>query len=366
MHTSQRRGRTKAALGAAVALALLVTACTGDETAPEETGPDDNQVTPTDEENGSEADYLDRLIAAAEAEGTLTVYTAQVPDVAERMIDLFREAYPTLSSDVLRIQSTQLAGRFSSEAAAGTHVADVFISSSQDIFQREPELFVELSTLEQGPNFERWPSDWVEERQVIFNVTGHLLTYSTDVFDESEIPDTWEEIVQLDLSDAALMDPGASNLFISFYKLMRDQYGDAFLEQLAADGPTFVDSGVTSTQAIAAGAYSMSFPTAYVHTVELIAEGAPVAVKELTPGHGGYTVVGIPANAPHPAAAQLFLEWFLSEEAQTANCQQGYSPVGFDSLEGCPPLGEEFHPMTPLSEIPDYEEAIIRDLLGLG
>ena len=73
-------------------------------------------------------------------------------------------------------------------------------------------------------------------------------------------------------------------------------------------------------------------------------KGNPVAVVH--PSDGLVLCVtpsAIPANAPHPNAARLFLEWILSDTYSRLLAVDGTEPirVGVPAREGVPPLSTQ-------------------------
>ncbi len=325
---------------------------------------------PTPEESsvGASFDEAALLEEALQEGGTFTLYTAQGGAVSDQVIEQFRAAYPQISSDMLRITSAQLAGRFSGENAAGVHIADAFITSSTDIFDQEPELFQELVPGDEtlGPNFVAWPKENIQGPYLSFSIAPHVIIYNTDMLSEKDLPDTWEGLVDMDLSKAAFLDPRAGDSFLSFAKFLRDEYGDGYLEKIAASGATFLDSGVTAAQGVAAGEYSLTVPGSVSNLVSLLADGAPIAFKTVDPVHAPKIVVGIPAKPAHPAAAKLFFNWFLSETQQAANCAGSNAPLGGVEFDDCIAVPDAYAPMTASRDIPNYEKDIIVGLLGLS
>jgi iron(III) transport system substrate-binding protein len=114
---------------------------------------------------------------------------------------------------------------------------------------------------------------------------------------------------------------------------------DLFKE--AAQGATFVDGHTLMTELVAAGEYSVAL-TPYSHRVDqYITDGAPMAWKPIvSPIVTRPEGIGLHATAEHPAAALLFIEWFLTD-GQIIGVAQERLPASTTVKGGGLPEGTE-------------------------
>jgi iron(III) transport system substrate-binding protein len=122
--------------------------------------------------------------------------------------------------------------------------------------------------------------------------------------------------------------------------LMRRWYGDEFLKGLAAQNPTWTQSVVPGAQSLASGAAGLQIPAIHAVILTLIGQGAPI--KELTPDRttGVETLAAVTAEAPHPNAARLLLNYVLTPEGQAVLNANSTSPL--PNIPGTMPLPSQY------------------------
>ena len=318
---------------------------------------------PEPADSGAQDDALAELVAAALEEGELTIYSSASEDVVQAQVDAFTAEYPGISVSTFRATGGELFNRYAAEAEAGAVTADILAPSVNPDFLEDSGYFLEL-TPELIPNLADWPAEHVFPRHVAVAVTSSVITYNTDSVAEGEAPTSWEDLLDPKWAgQGMMMDPRASDGYLSLYQILRTEFGDEFLEDLGAQGFTLTDSGATAAQEVAAGAYQIAIGNYPAHSKNLIAEGAPVALVDgLDPSPGLVHAAGISVDAPHPNAAALYINWYLTRTAQEVTCAEVYSPVS-GNLPGCPPLPEAYTPA--VWGISDGDRAEIYSLLGL-
>ena len=111
---------------------------------------------------------------------------------------------------------------------------------------------------------------------------------------------------------------------------MRQMYGDEFFSALAANKPLVGRSSNDSVTQLNAAERIVAAAPAYV-AIESGRRGNPIVVNYPTDGALLMcSPAAIMADAPHPAAAKLFMEWLLGPENSTLLVQQGAVPINAD------------------------------------
>src|SRR5689334_18855730 len=82
-----------------------------------------------------QADWA-KIVAAAEAGGTVTVYHNFPPPGDEPVIAAFRKAFPKIQVETVRLGSSAMMQRFNSEYAAGASQADVVMTLWDDMLAK--------------------------------------------------------------------------------------------------------------------------------------------------------------------------------------------------------------------------------------
>jgi iron(III) transport system substrate-binding protein len=98
-------------------------------------------------------------------------------------------------------------------------------------------------------------------------------------------------------------------------------------EKLSANNPRFVRSAVDPMTLITAGERLVGVGSAD-HAYASIDRGNPIGIVHPSDGLVLYvTPSAIPAQAPHPTAARLFLKWMLSPEYAKIITADGSEPI---------------------------------------
>lgn len=288
----------------------------------------------------------EELIAAAQAEGSATLYTNIDPSIVQNLADAFNEQYG-ITIDVQRQGSSALAQRFMAEHQSGTTIADIYYSTDRAFHDDSVEAGI-FAPLDDVPGLAEWPEEAVHDGFVIVGYNPYSLVWNTTLVPEGL--DSWEDLADPQWAGQVMLtDPRSGVTSNQFYKMLREEYGDEFLTALG-ENATYSQSAVPGIQQVAAGAQAMYAPGIHQVAVGLIADGAPLGEAFPEPTISSDNMASLVAAAPHPNAAKLFISFLLTTEGQQIN-----NPDGFTPLEGVPntrPMPEvvEIDPETAQAE----------------
>jgi len=270
------------------------------------------------------------LVAAAKAEGKLMLYGA--PESSGELVDAFEKLYG-IEVEVLTGQTEERTQKFIQEETAGRHVADVITNAMESIQQFDEMGFLgpyKSDLLKEIPESIRG-DNWTAFVRVAF-----AAGYNTTVVDPSEIPESFADFADPKWKGKISLELGDFAWFMALYGYYKDKgMSDAevtdLFERIATNSK--VVSGHSQQAAmLSAGQFGVAV-SAFTQSVDReIAKGAPVAWK----GDGTattqpivlrYTSVGASRHAPHPAAAQLYLDFLLSPDAYPAYAAQKQLPI---------------------------------------
>lgn len=264
----------------------------------------------------------DDIVAAAEDEGTVTLYTTQVPDQAQDLVAAFEEAHPEIDVELVNVEDTELIPRVEAEDRTGQGVADVYVTASEPWITEHTDFIVEP----RGPAFD------APEYDRSANVTEHgyftvaafvgAFGWNTDLY-SGEIRD-WPDFLDPSLSGGKIgvVNPDTATK-VGFYNYLSENYGDDFVEQLAAQDPQVYPRAPSMSAALASG--EIAAATFVEPLVEQEAGGAPVrwGLGEAPWGVPFYGL--ILRSAPHPNAAQVLADFIISKAGQEAFARGGAS-----------------------------------------
>ncbi|MBN8754602.1 MULTISPECIES: ABC transporter substrate-binding protein [Variovorax] len=290
---------------------------------------------------------LASLYEAAKKERELTWYIVFLPsEDAETMARAFTARYPGVKVNVVRTTAQVAFQRLNQDLKARTANCDVF--SSTDIGH-----YVDLKARKLLTKYTPASAALMDSRLQNLDADGYYhaasafmvgLVYNSNKVKAAEAPTSW-----MDLADpkwrglASVGHPGFSGAVGTWCIEMRKLYGDGWFKKLALNKPQVGRSIIDTVTTVNSGERSIS--AGPVNLAALTAsKGNPLAVS--APKEGPVLIVSpsaIMANAPHPNASKLFMEWMLvSEDADRITTQLYGIPrrAGARPLPGVLGLGD--------------------------
>ncbi|MGO2110704.1 MAG: ABC transporter substrate-binding protein, partial [Pseudoclavibacter sp.] len=289
-------------------------------------------------------------------EFTVTVYG---PPPAQSVLDAFHARFGDVEVVFEQLQSQDRITRLQAEEASGNRVGDVasdgrtpIIQMAQDGWCQPFEPIIDI------------PDELISmDGQALtpYNTMFGLLI-NTDLIDPADAPTTWEEIVdpkwkgkQVMVSPAA----GGAGAYLNAQLLTpeanADEWGMPVVEALK-DNVTVVSKDAQTISSVVDGTYPIGVLAYYPYYFETLASTPDAPVEFLLIDDGTpYSVAKtcMIADAPNPHTAQLWMNWVMSEEGQTAYAAAGSYPSmpGMPGPEGLPGTDE----ITLLPQLSDEE-----------
>lgn len=168
---------------------------------------------------------------------------------------------------------------------------------------------------------------WVQAMGILVN----------DDVPEKQRPTGWHSLLEAQWAGKILMDdPRAAGGGAVAFAAFQDAFGQDFNEALAKQKPTLDRDLRGDEQRVARGEFPVYLPEqiAFQHALA----GLPVHFVVPEEGCPYVEIDGaMLKNAPHPNAARLLLDWFISVPAQTEYAKGGQIPVVQAALDNAPP-----------------------------
>ena len=314
----------------------------------------------------NESAILQKLLAAAKAEGRVMVYHTSDVATMGPTLRAFEKKYG-IKVDNYFATGAPLTTRFSSESTAGRMMADVFYASDTTAFVEFANLFQQL-TPATFPSYGRLPDVArlksglaVSHAQLSFS-----FMYNTNRVKPPDVPRTWADLVDPKWKGQTLfVDPRSSATFRAVFHMIRQHIPD-ILQRIVANNPRLVESPTPAAQQLAAGTGTISYLNYPSHAVPLMEKRAPIKWATVEgPEITRSAWVGA-TRGPHPNAAILFVNFLLSDEALSLYCSRAdgaksvMDPTG--KRTGCNPLATNvlFLPDAPVTKAEG--EDVVRQL----
>lgn len=257
----------------------------------------------------------DELIAAAKEEGELLIYTANQLESEQQLVASFNQQFPEITVEIVRSPGSRLFERIRTEAAANQLSADVIELSDVGLALEVSDLCAEHSP----PAADEYPPSTVHEGKLYpKTVWGYVLAYNPMLITENP-PTNWPDLLNPEYQGkTAALPAGSGGTPWSLSLFQRQTYGEDFWAKLAGTTPRLFESDSPLASAIVSG--EVQFAPLKSNTIIAFKRlGAPIEVVypvdgvALTP-----SAACVSSTAPHPNAAQLYLNWVLSVEGQNA------------------------------------------------
>jgi iron(III) transport system substrate-binding protein len=280
----------------------------------------------------SPEERLKILTEGARKERVLSFYGSAPVRNSQDVIRAFNKVYPFIEVRYTRLGAPALVSRLSTEYQAGLHDADL-ISIRGTLF---PELIEKKVVAKYtSPMAAVMRPDFVDKEGYISSLysTGYAFIYNTRHVRAAEVPRSFEDLLHPRWKGRLVMDREEYDIYAGMIGVMGLAKANALMKRLVEEQRlTFKRGHTLISQLVAAGEHDV-FVDGYVqNAVQLKAANAPVELSFTNP-----TIVkppsalAIASRAPHPYAAALMTDFYLSREAQEILAQKlGYWTVHKD------------------------------------
>jgi iron(III) transport system substrate-binding protein len=286
--------------------------------------------------NAAQADWnkdWEQTLAAAKKEGQVTVYIYRY----EGLLRDFKRDFPGIDVVSVAGRGNDLTTRIMAERRAGKFIADVYSGGTNSLFNtlykgKALDPIKPLLTLPEVTDLSKWYGKEHRyadpEGKFIFAFIGSAsnaqLAYHTKMVDPKEFKSYWDvtnpkwkgKIVSLDPRDTGL---GATMQFYYYSPEIGPEYMKKFFGGMDI---TYVKNFQQMTNWLAQGKFAICMGCK--DSMRAKNQGLPVddfdtnRWKEGSSFSAGGGSMGYMNQAPHPNAAKVFINWFLSRKGQMA------------------------------------------------
>lgn len=276
-------------------------------------------------------------------EGTITLYTSQPEEDAQKLIDGFHEVCPNIEVEVFRSGTEEVVSKVLAEKQADSVLADVLLVADSVTFEslKEQDLMMSYESAE----LKEIPEEFIDKDHMYTGtkVISTGIIYNTDMV--SEAPKGFADLAKDTFKDNTIM-PSPLYSGAAAYNLgvmtRNDALGWDYYEALKENGVT-VDKGNGAIQkSVVAGEKAAGVIVDYM-AVRSKQEGAPV--EFVYPQEGSPCVtepIGILKDTKNETLAKAFVDYVLSDKGQELAASLGYTPIkeGVTAPEGLKSISE--------------------------
>jgi iron(III) transport system substrate-binding protein len=303
--------RVGAAIAAVVGLGMLV-AC----------GDSDSPKGNSDALDVSSAQSL--YTAAKKEDGDVLWYTTMNEEIYPKVIDAFEKAYPGVTVKALGLSGPDILARVTTEYAAKTYAVDVVSGEDTYIDQLRQEgnaaKFVppslkpddEMATVLKATGLP-------EGFQNILYVVESVLAYNPTAVADLGLPTPtdWADFTDPKWKGHFSAGPDSVVWYVSLIQSMGHDAALDLMKALGKNEPVLVDSHTTAVNDVVGGEPAGTI-NAYAYSGYALQTDNPDNMKivHTNPQPANLALVYPVTKAPHPAGADLFVDWLVSKEGQ--------------------------------------------------
>ena len=272
------------------------------------------------------ADRLERIVAAAKREGTLTLYTTIAEKDLPALLKPFEAKYG-VKVNVWRAGTDKVLQRTLAEAAANRNEVDVvhFGSPEMEALSREKVLQAVQSPVYKDllpgsvPAHRQWAatilSVWVQ-------------AYNTNLVKREDLPKAYADLLDPKWKGKLGIEAKNQDWFATVVGLTGggDKGLKYFSDLVARNGISPRTGHTLLTNMVVSGEVPLALTVYNYMPEQAKKKGAPIDWFAIEPAIARSNAVGVAAKAPHPAAALLFHEYMLTE-AQPLLVAMDYVPT---------------------------------------
>ncbi len=268
----------------------------------------------------------DAKLAAAQKEGSLTLYTSFAEKDLPPLTAAFEKEYG-VKVKVWRAGSEKVLQRTLAEAAARRYEVDAIHSSALEMetLHREKILQAVASpySAELIAGALRPHGEWVATYLSVW-----VQAYNTKLVKKEDLPGTFQDLLDPKWKGKLGIEANVPEWYSTVVLYMGEEKGIRFFRDLVRGNGISVRTGHSLlNNMVVAGEVPLAL-TVYNFMAEAARrKGAAIGWFVLEPAVARMSGIGIARRAPHPNAALLFYDFMLSTEAQELLVSMEYAPT---------------------------------------
>jgi iron(III) transport system substrate-binding protein len=258
----------------------------------------------------------------ARKEGQVVWYTSMSLTDFPKIVAAFEKTAPSVKVKANRLSQSTIMTKIDTEARAGLFAADVVGSAPVEMWELKQKGH---SAAYLSPELKAFPVGSYDPQGFwsSFEVTPIVLAFNTKLVPADEVPRNYQDLLQPKWKGK--MNMGSDEY--AWYSVMLDGMGKAkgleYMKALAKQQLHIPgSSSIMRLQLMLAGESAIALAARGRRATEYKEKGAPIDYRLFDPYPAEPSALALMRRSSHPYASILFIDWLLSEEAQSLMAQQ--------------------------------------------
>jgi iron(III) transport system substrate-binding protein len=271
-------------------------------------------------------------LQGARKEGKVVVGIAPSAELRKGLEEVFGSRFPGIDLELVPARGPVLVNRVANESRAKVKYFDVLLPGAEPPLPHVDQgLWEQLEAhlvLDEVKNPRNWWGGhiWIDNLTTRRYVYGYLAYISASIWynpthinpaDIQYSSDLLKPQLKAKIGFVDPRNPGSGQLWWSFWWKTQ---GEEFLTKLLAQNTTMSTDLRQIAEALAKGRHAITIGASYYSFQPFVEAGLPVKplphVKDGNPVANGNGALVVVKDPPHPNAAKVFVNWFLSREGQ--------------------------------------------------
>jgi iron(III) transport system substrate-binding protein len=254
-------------------------------------------------------------IEAAKSEGKISFYTTMTLSQSKKVVDAFQKKYPFITPELFRGGGDEVLNRIQNEARGGLFAWDVVSTRGDSVLPLEDS---KLIASYRSPETKFIDKDMVDDEGywTAYYVNPYVLGYNTKLIKKEEAPKTYEQLLVPKWKGRKIsIDDSAYGLLAGLTRAWGKEKAVEYFKKLAGQDPVVQRGNTNRVQLAMAGEFPLII--AYAPTIQReTSKQHPIDWVALEPVPVQVNPMMLAANAPHPNAGKLFIDFLLSKKGQ--------------------------------------------------
>jgi iron(III) transport system substrate-binding protein len=267
------------------------------------------------------------VIDEAKKEGTLLIYGSMSAQEIGALASAFEKKYPFIKVNNFRSNNEKLLNRVLTEGMTGKYFVDVMLTDTVSGWALKQKDFLQPYKAKETEAFPKKFRDSEGYFVCCTYIITNVIAYNTNAVAKTDVPRTYNDLLKGNLKGKLGMEDSDVEWFSGLLGVWGKEKTVNYFKDLMKQEPSMRRGHALLSQLTGAGEVPIAVNTYGFRILEMRDGGVPVGIIHADPVIAAPRYVTLAKKAPHPNAAQLFIDYLLSVEGQQVIASGGRTVI---------------------------------------